>query len=268
MHAILNIANWLLPLAYMALLIDYGARFLLRTRTEGRSVLLPAVLAAHAATLVLLGAHLGRMVPANNFEVLSVLAAATAAMYWLVELRTGDRRTGGFVLLVVFLLQYTASIFLRGELAGMASETASPSWHVIPAMVAYTGFTVSAVYGVLYIWARRDLKRRRFGLLFDRLPSLDLLGLMNWHAMVAGFAFMTVAIVSGAMMYSGSPSAAGAMTPNVFIKIFAGITAWVIYASAIVGKFVQKWDRARVCGVTVIGFAVVAAMLAAGVILS
>lgn len=268
MSAVLNAINWLLPLAYLALLIDYGASFLLRTRSQGRSILLPIVLAVHAATLAMLGWHLGRMVPANNHEVLSVLAAGTAAMYWLVELGTRDRRTGAFVLLVVFLLQYTASIFLHGELAGAAAPASPAGWHIIPAMVAYTGFTISAIYGVLYIWARRDLKQRRFGLLFDRLPSLDLLGVMNWHAMVAGFAFMTVAIVSGAAMYGGKGAAAGAMTANVFIKIFAGITAWVIYAGALVGKFVQKWDRARVCRVTVIGFGVVAAMLVAGVVLS
>ncbi len=268
MNSILNMLNWLGPLAYLALLIDYGASFLLRTRSQGRSILLPIVVAAHAGALALLGWHLGRMVPANNYEVLSVLAAGTAAMYWLVELGTRDRRTGAFVLLVVFLLQYTASIFLRGELSGSPAPSAPAGWHVIPAMVAYTGFTISAIYGVLYIWARRDLKQRRFGILFDRLPSLDLLGVMNWHAMVAGFAFMTLAIVSGALMYSHSPSAAGVMTANVFIKVFAGITAWVIYAGALVGKFVQKWDRARVCRVTVVGFVVVATMLVAGVVLS
>ena len=39
MNAVFRTANWLLPLLYLVVLIDYGATFFLRTRTHKRNPL-------------------------------------------------------------------------------------------------------------------------------------------------------------------------------------------------------------------------------------
>ena len=262
MPPILNVANWLLPMLYLGLLIAYGSRFFLRTAQEGVSFILPFVVAAHAAFLVSLGYVLGRPVPVNNYEVLSVVAAATAGVYWIIELISRQRRTGVFVMLAVFLLQYTSSVFFRcaGETAGHMGQL-----HILPAIVAYTAFTISAVYSALHLLARRDLKQRRFGVLFDRLPSLDALGLLNWHAILIGFIFISVAIVTGATMYASGTTHMDAKT---LVRIFAGAAAWLIYAGAIIGRLALRWDFTRVSVLSIAGFIVVAAMLVASIVLS
>ena len=268
---ILIVANWLLPLAYLAVLIDYGARFFLRTGDRGRSVLLPATLALHVLFLVALGLHLGRAVPANNYEMLSALAAGTAMVYWLVELAGKDRRTGAFVLLAAFLLEYTAAVFLpRLDFTGTGPIQAwhSPRLHTVPAMVAYIAFTISAIHGLLHLLARRDLKRHRIGLLFDRLPPLETLGTMTWHAMLLGFGFMTAAILTGAVMFAAHPVGDGGMGAKTLSKILAGTAAWLIYGGAILGKAFGRWTADRVSRVAVVGFLVVVAMLVTGIVLS
>ena len=276
MVEILNVANWLLPMLYLALLVDYGSAFFLRTKAHGRSLALPAVLLVHVLFLVVLAVNLRRLVPVSNYEVLSVLAAATAVVYCVVEFSTRERRTGAFVLLVVFLLQYTSSVFLpridfQAGASGVGSQVPAARFHILPALVAYTGFTISAIYGVLHLLARRDLKRHRFGLLFDRLPPLELLGRMNWHAMLMGFVFMTLSIVSGAVMYSKTGHAQGASPSwdlKILSKIIAGSAAWVIYAGAIAGKWIGKWESSRVSRVAVYGFLVVMVLLVASTVLS
>lgn len=267
---LLIVANWLLPMLYLALLIDYGKAFFLRTPRPCSACWLAAVWVLHAGFLVLLGVHLGRLVPVNNYEVLSALAASMTAVYWLIELASGERRTGVFVLLTAFLLQYTASVFLpAADLAGGAPSGEAASFHMIPAIVAYTALTLAAIYGALHLAAQRDLKRRRFGLLFDRLPPLELLGRMNWHAALAGLAFITLSIVSGAVFYAAGhgEAAAGGPSTKVMIKILAGALAWVIYAIAAGGKWLGGWSPSRVSMLTVAGFLVVAAMLVASIVL-
>jgi len=86
MTHILTVMNWLLPMLYLALLIDYGAAFFLRSPRAGRSLWLPVVVGLHAAFLAALAWRLGRLVPGSSFEVLSVLAASTTLVYWIVEL--------------------------------------------------------------------------------------------------------------------------------------------------------------------------------------
>ena len=189
MDQALVVANWLLPLLYLAVLIDYGATFFLRARPEGRHPWLGAVVVLHLATFVVRAVHLGHVEDTWHYEVLSIVALATAAVYWLVEFATHDRRTGVFVVLLVFLFQYTATMALAPGIAGGGHEAAG-SWrlfHDIPAVLSYTGVTIAAVYGMLHLLALRGLKQHRFGLLFDRLPPLESLGRMTWLAMLVGF---------------------------------------------------------------------------------
>ena len=263
MADLLIVMNWLLPLLYLALLIEYGAAFFLRAPRRGGRWRLPAVWGLHAAFLLLLGAFARRPIPANNYEVLSVVAASMTAVYWVVEYASGEWRTGGFVLLAAFLMQYTASVFLPGAdlTSGVAGSTGRPAgFHVIPSILAYAALTIAAIYGLLHLIARRNLKRRRFGVLFDRLPSLDLLGTMNWHALLTGFVFMTLAMASGAAMYlGGGHSSPGGPDAKIWTKILAGAAA---------GKWLGRWAPERVSLISVVGFLFVAAILVASMILS
>jgi len=86
-------AGALLPLAYLALLIDYGATFFLRTRTHARTPHLLLVVALHLGYLVACGLHLGYPPITNTPEILSVLALAMTAVYAWVELASRDRRS-------------------------------------------------------------------------------------------------------------------------------------------------------------------------------
>lgn len=269
MTVLLMTANYLLPLLYLALLIDYGAAFFLRNRSRGRNFALAAVIALHIVYLHLLGYQAGRL-PLSSYEILSVLAVANAVVYCVVEYIVKDRRTGGFVLLAVFLLQYSASVLMPSGLFLPGQALMQSPWqkvHLLPAILAYTAFTISAIYGMLHLLAVRDLKQRRFGVLFDRLPPLELLGTMNWHAMLGGFVFVSLAIVTGAIMYLHSRSI-GDMEARTFIRIIAGAMAWLIYAGAVGGKLLGRWPALRVAKVSVAGFVVVMIMLIAGMFLS
>lgn len=272
MNRLLIVANWLLPMLYLGLFIDYGARFLLRTVRHGRLLWLAGVCCLHVAFLIALAQGLGRMVPANNYEVLSVLALCTATIYWFIELMAHEGRTGVFVLLAAFVMQYTATVFL--PMADQPTGTAPAAqglseFHVLPSIVAYTSLTISAVYGLLHLASWRNMRHRRFGVLFDRLPSLDVLGKMNWHAMLTGLAFMTLAMVTGAVMYSaGAAHAHGPLDAKLWTKMLAGSLAWLLYATTAAGKWIGGWSPARVSMISIVAFVIVAGMFVATTLLS
>ena len=272
MASVLTVGNWLLPLLYLALLIDYGATFFLRTRTVARNPWLLPVIGVHAVVLVLRGVHLGRP-PTEAHEVLSVVALAIAAVYTVVEFASRDRRSGVFVILLAFLFQYTSTVFLAAPGVAATSEASELAWarlHVVPALVAYTAFGFACIYGLLYLAARRGLRHHRFGVLFDRLPPLDLLGRMMWLALVTGFIFMTVTIATGPLLAATGHAAAEGMTgsPKIMSKVITGGVAWIIYAVAILGRLLGKWQPGRISVVAALGYAVVVALLVASALLS
>jgi len=272
---LLTFVNWLLPLLYFALLMDYGPAFLLHTKVQSRNPWPGVVIAVHAAFLVLMGIRLGYPPLVSSHEVLSVVALATAAVYWVVEIASRDRRMGTFVILLAFIFQYTSSTFLAQTIASPAavSVAAQSNWarlHIVPAVVAYAGLAISAVYGVLHLVVRRDLKQHRFGLIFDRLPSLDQLGRMTWYALLVGFAFLTLTVATGPIIARQLDLAGKSVLsdPKVATKIIIGSIAWLTYAVAIMGRLVGKWSASRVSALVVNGFFVIMALLVVSVLLS
>ncbi|MCX5654578.1 MAG: cytochrome c biogenesis protein CcsA, partial [Planctomycetota bacterium] len=153
------------------------------------------------------------------------------------------------------------------------SEAAESAWarlHVVPALMAYTAFGFACIYGLLYLVARRGLRHHPYGVLLDRLPPLDLLGHMMWLALVAGFIFMTIAIATGPLMAAAgyASTEAVAASPKIMSKIITGGVAWVIYAVAILGRLVGKWQAGRISVVAVAGYGVVVVLLLASALLS
>ncbi len=265
MQGLLTAGQWLLPLLYLGLVIDYATTFFARVRARARSPHLAAVLGIHVAVLVLWSLDHRRPPLATSVEILTVLALAIAAVYGVAEWIGRDRRTGVFVLLLAFLFQYTASYFL-GVRESPPAHIESGVWarlHVLPAVVAYTALGLAAVYGALYLAARRELKRHRFGMLFDRLPPLERLGNMTWHVLLVGFVAITAAVVAGVVMARGE-----AMTAKIAVKIVTGGVAWLLYAAAVLGRGLAKWPLARVAGLALGGFAVVLALLVASMLLA
>lgn len=262
---LLALVRWLLPLVYMALVIDYGATFILRVRTHARNPGVLAVILLHALYLVLRGMYLGGLPLATNPEVLSLVAISSTIVYWAIERFTRDRRAGVFVFMLVFLCQYTASQLLAASSGGTASGIGR--LHIIPACLAYTAMGFAALYALLYLLGRRNLKQHHFGLLFDRLPPLDLLGRMSWQALLVGLGFMTVAMITGAMMFSHA-SSDQALGTKVAAKIVIGSTAWLTCAVAVGGRWMAKWSLKRVTAIALAGFVVVVTLLVTSIAMS
>lgn len=267
MQTALAIAGAVLPLLYLAVVLDYAATFLLRRRERGRSLALWGVVAAHAVYFVARFLA-GRGLPvAHSWELLSALALTVAAVYGVLELVGRERRTGVFVLLLAFLFQYASSMATRlGPAPGASLSPSEESlWggvHVLAALVAYTAVALGGVYGLLYLSARRQLRARRFGVLFDRLPPLEGLGRMTWHAVVVGVVCMTIVIAASPLMVAAGPAGQG-MTPKLLVKIVTGLVAWGLYATAVVGHWKRGWSLRRVAVVAVAGFVLAAVLLVA-----
>jgi len=270
MPVLVTITNWLLPLLYLGLLIDYGTTFFQRTRTTARNPLLPVVLAVHTVFLVARSIQEGRPPLGPGYEMLSALALSTAAVYLVLEMAVRDRRAGVFIVLLVFLFQYTSSMFIGRQGAAQSGWARA---HMIPAIISYTAFAVGAIYGILHLLAHRNLKHHGVGILFDRLPPVELLGKMSWCALVVGFLFMTANVVSGPILLkymNAADGAAGAglhVGPRVALKIIAGCTAWVIYGVAIAGRSFARWPLERVSGIGVVGFAITMILIVGSAIL-
>lgn len=250
----------LVPALYALAWADYALLFFrdhpLARRTA--SPLLLATLALHLLTLSLQAAALRRC-PMGSFpEVLSILVICVAAVYLVLETRQGNRYTGVFVLgllLPVTLISFTlpapdgpVSKLLKSPLFGL---------HTTLALLGYAAFAVCAIYCVMYLLLHRTLKRQVFGLIFQRLPSLDGMAAMTVGAAVIGFASLTLTIAVGILWGARvAPSelmpAGGSFWSDP--KILFTVVVWAVYGVAISARFLLRWPNRSVVLLFLAGF--------------
>ena len=253
----IRLLNTLLPLAYAIAVAAYGVDFVRDDPVAGRAArrMLEAALILHVALLGTLSIQLGHVPLASPAQMASSVALSIAFVYLLIERRTRVPRTGVFILSLALCVQIGASAFL--EPTGTLPELLrSPLFavHTVSAVVGYAAFGVSASYGVLYLLLHRALKRARFGLVFERLPPLEVLVRMSAGAAKVGVAMLTLTIVCGSVQ-------ALAKVPG-FVrdpKFLLTIVVWALYLGTLVLRRRLGWRDRRTVAVLLVAFALLLA---------
>jgi len=219
------------------------------------SIILRAALSIHILYLILTWVHLGRMPLNSKCEILSIIALCYSAMYVLIEWRTKRRELGGFILILT-TLSFTASIVTLGREPVTHPDLRGPIFtvHVLSLILSYSGFFLGFLFSGLYLLLHYDIKNKRLGRIYSRLPSLGMLDTMSKHANELGLALLTIGIIAGSLwakqvwdIYFGADA-----------KLVATAVIWLIYAAYVALRFVPGWSRKRSAYLSTFGFFVLA----------
>lgn len=245
-----------LPLLYGLTAVNYTVYFLREDPFAERTctLFLAGTVTVHLTFVVLLSAHFSRVPVATLPEALNLMALSVAVTYLYVERIEQHRSTGVFILPLVVALQLASSALLPHSNPGALPqshlfESSFFGLHAIAAILGYTAFAVGAVYGLMYVLLYRALKAKNFGLMFDRLPSLDVLTKMMFGATFLGWLFLTVAIGLGVGMSMGQ-------LPEFFLdpKFLSTIAVWVVYGAGVLTWYALNWRGARAVYFSLAGF--------------
>lgn len=262
MTSILAIFPSLLLVGYVLVAADYGLLFFSRARERIRpTVLLVGVWTLHLAYLVVLGRATGQFPAANVSEVLSLVAFTLAAIYLMLEWRTGDRSTGFWTILQVTGFQGLA-VVLTGPVPEAHPFFRQPLFgaHVFLALLGYAAFAVAASYGFLFLSLYHELKGRRFAVFYGRLPPLQVLERMMTSALFLGFLALTGSVISGAVwMTSRAPNVAWLRDPMILLTAFT----WSLYGGALLLRRARQWQGRQTAAAALLGLVVIVGSLLA-----
>jgi cytochrome c-type biogenesis protein CcsB len=105
----------------------------------------------------------------------------------------------------------------------------------------------------MYLLQERELKSKRFGYFFTRLPSLDSLDQLNSHCLATGFVLLTLGIITGSIWARQAWGAYWQWDP----KETWSLITWFLYAAQIHQRFSAGWRGKRAAIMAVIGFTAV-----------
>jgi ABC-type transport system involved in cytochrome c biogenesis permease subunit len=245
--------NFLLPISYLGTFTVYFYDFI---RGEKKFVTVKRLfifitLLVHIIYLLLRTIEFDHPPITNVFELFTVLAFAITFSYFLLELVTDIRGTGPFIIIISFVFQLISALFitdlvevkevLKNNLLGI---------HVMNALLGYSGFTISAVYGFLYLTLYKDLKHNRFGLIFNRLPNLEVLEKLSFYSAIIGFILLTFAIIIGAVWLPQAFPDYSFMDP----KLISTAVVWLLYGAGIFTKLFSRWRGKKLIFLSITGF--------------
>jgi cytochrome c-type biogenesis protein CcsB len=218
--------------------------------------------AAHTVALIVRSLELGAPPFGSLPDAISVAAWVVVLLEVLLEQRTGVRVLGAFVLPVAVVLSLKATTVRPGTLAPVLAS----AWiwiHIALAMIGVAAFVFNFAGAVMYLLQERQLKTKRPGAFYYRLPALQTLDRLTFRTLALGFPFLTTGLVLGALWARAAWGSAFTFDPLAFFSL----VAWLIYAGTLAGRAVAGWHGRRAAYFSIVGFVALALTLGAGLFL-
>lgn len=255
MNNIILLLNITLPIAYLASTFLYGIAFFKSNLQAERvkSVFIFVIIVVHLFYLLFRTIVFSHPPITNVFEIFTLVAFSLVVSYMYIEYKTKVRTTGFFILLTATIFQILSSLFikdlinvpeiLRSNLLGI---------HVLSAILGFAAITISAIYGILYLMLYHEIKSNKFGVIYNKLPNLEILENMNFTATIFGFILLSVGIIVGLIWLPKAFENFSYADPKLIGTSFI----WLIYAIGLTAKKFARWRGKKIIWLSIIGFVV------------
>ena len=258
----MTVTAWLPFLFYAASAAAYLSHFSKRDPRTGRTAtaLLGGGLLAHTFVI-------GMQTMQAGYAPLVGTTAAISAFVWLlglaylyVELTTEERAMGAFVTTLIAALAILPA--LNPETEPRPALLRSPLFtvHVLSMLFAYASFALAFVLGITYVLLFKEIKAKHLGYFYARLPSLQVLDVMNARAVVVGWLFLTCGLTVGivwATQIAGSPDPRAQAMHVADPKILFALISWIMYSFALFARRAIGWSGRRAAWLSAAGFVIV-----------
>lgn len=194
--------------------------------------------AAHTGQLIMVWSGLGHVPGVTLSQSLSLFGWAMAAAYLIIRFKTNVKVLGSFVApLALFTMLLSAAGSGQPAHSVVGFKSIWLAFHVTTAFLGDGILLVAFLAGVMYLLQEREIKGKRFGWLYSRLPSLTTLDGLNHTCLVYGFPLLTVGMLSGALY---SQLATGTYWRWDGKEVWSLVT-WIVYAVLLHQRLTVGW---------------------------
>jgi len=206
----------------------------------------PLLISTFLSHLIFVGVHTainGYIPIASLYQIMTMIALTLLFVYLIIEFRTEAHETGGFVISLAALFQVISTLYFSNvEYINPAIKNWVIELHIFMAFLGYSAIFIAGIYGMLYLVLYRQIQSNHFGLLYERLPNLEIMEKMSYTSVIHGFFFLTLAIIAGV-----SQTPRSILTLRVFHdpNLLGVLLIWLSYGIGLLVKFKLGWNGKR-----------------------
>ncbi len=113
-------------------------------------------------------------------------------------------------------------------------------------------FAITFIAAIMYLIQEHHIKSKKFGSLYSRLPSLEVLDSISYHSLMYGFPFLTVGMITGAVYAQYVLGSYWRWDPK---EVWSLIT-WLLYAALLHQRVTVGWRGRRAAFMAILAFLV------------
>jgi cytochrome c-type biogenesis protein CcsB len=192
--------------------------------------------------------------PVLSFKTaLSFFAWSILGAYVLLHLKFRLMVLGSFVSpLAAFLMILSSALPVAEVVVRPVFKSIWLSIHVLTTLMGDGMFAVAFMAALMYLIQESQIKRKRFGSLYSRLPSLQTLDSINHYSLMYGFALLTVGMMTGAFFAQIALGSYWRWDPK---EVWSLIT-WLFYAVLLHERLAVGWRGRRAAILSILAFLV------------
>ena len=191
----------------------------------------------------------------NMYESLVFFSWCLVTAYLLITMKYKVPVVGAFVMPITMILM-TAAALLPSKGMSEVPPALQSNWLPIHVTLSFMGdalFAMAFGTGVMYLIQEKQLKRKRPGAFYYRLPSLEILDSMNYRALTIGFPLLTLGIITGSIWAQYAWGSYWQWDP----KETWSLITWLIYAAVLHARLTVGWRGRKAAWFSIIGFVAV-----------
>ena len=259
-NTILFVLTQIVPLLYFATTALYGVHFFkeIPFAAKFKQPALILTVVTHVADLGLLTSMEGYRLSYSAYNLMSMVALTLAITYMFIEFTTKSDKTGFFVIAFAAVSELFSSILsAHSHSAGPAFSGFGIGVHLIASIFGFSSISIAGLYSGMYLVLYRQIRLNRFGLLFQRLPNLEVLELLIMHAVMFGFFFLSITLAAGVVEQRSLGESINLLEP----KLISLLIIWLLYGVSLFIKPLFGWDIKHMAVMLIALFVLITALL-------
>ncbi len=205
----------------------------------------------HTVSITLRYMEAGYTPITNLYEAPSFLAWAIIGIYLIMQFRYKITVFGSFISPIASILILVSSAFSKE--IGPLPPVLKSFWLPIHVVLAFFGdaiFALAFCAGIMYLIQEHQIKSKKIGSFYYRLPSLKVLDDINHYCLTIGFPLLTLGMITGSIW---ARHAWGSFWSWDAKEIWSLLT-WILYAALLHGRINIGWRGRRAAVFAIVGF--------------
>ena len=209
-------------------------------------------LITHTITIGLRSIDTGHGPYTTGFEITLFFAWVIVVIFFLTEWKYRIKDLGAFVIPVVFIILFYSAFQSRDfSLIDNSSTMFWLTMHRTLSIIGYAAFAIAFGAALMYLIQENQVKSKKLGIMYFRMPSLEVLDDLNYKVIVIGFPLFTLGFMTGSIWNIQTDESFFSWDAT---RTWPLIIVWLIYGSIFFGRLLVGWRGKKAAQGAIFGF--------------